>query len=330
MKVFVVVIFFILLSFSVFTYSDCDKGELVIKFSHVSSAVGHPKGEAATAIADRINQEMNGKACMQVYPKSQLFDDSEVFQALILGDVQVASPSLSKFEAYTKRFRVFDLPFLFKDINAVDKFVKGKYGQELLSSMNDKGIIGLTYIYSGFKQFSANKPLLLPSDAKGLKFRANSSDVTVSMIEAMGASGKKLPFKKVYSALQTGDVDGQDNSWSNIYKGKFYEVQDGLTETNHKLLTYLAIVSKAWLDSLPADVREQFLTIFKEESDNANKKSTNINLEAKKNMINSGVEIRELTKSQRQVWEEAMKPVWVKYADEIGQDVIDAAIAAGQ
>jgi C4-dicarboxylate-binding protein DctP len=318
------------LLFSAFTFADCDKGELVIKFSHVSSAGGNPKGEAAQTIANRINQEMNGKACMQVYPKSQLFDDKEVLQALLLNDVQVASPSLSKFEAYTKRFRLFDLPFLFKDMQAVDTFVSGQYGQELLNAMSDKGLVGLSYIYSGFKQFSANKPLLVPADTKGLKFRANSSDVTISMIEAMGAAGQKLAFKEVFNALQLGIVDGQDNAWSNIYKARFHEVQDGITETNHKLLTYLAIASKAWLDGLPADIREQFLTIFKEETENANKRATQINLEAKQKIIASGVEVRVLTNEQRQLWEDAMQPVWDKYSDEIGQDVIDAAIAAGQ
>lgn len=319
-----------LLTTSALTVADCDPGEIVIKFSHVTAATGHPKGEAAEAIAARINKEMNGKACMQVFPRSQLFDDNKVMEALLLGDVQVAAPSLSKFESYTKKFRLFDLPFLFSDMNAVEKFTNGPKGQELLSVVSDKGYVGLSYIFNGLKHFSANKPLLVPEDAKGLKFRVQTSDVAVAMIEAMGANAQKLAFKEVYGALQTGVVNGQENTWSNIYKQKFFEVQDGATETNHQLLTYLAVTSKEWLDSLPEDVRTQFLTIFKEETNNANAKATEINAKSKQEIIKAGGVVRTLTPEQRKIWVDTMKPVWAKFADDIGQDVIDAAVAAGQ
>ena len=135
--------------------ADCDSGEMVIKFSHVVSASGHPKGDAATALADRINRDMNGTACMQVFPSSQLFDDDKVMEALLLGDVQIAAPSLSKFEAYTKKYRLFDLPFLFQDMEAVDRFVSSEKGLELLNILEDKGYKGLGYVYNGLKQFSA-------------------------------------------------------------------------------------------------------------------------------------------------------------------------------
>ena len=267
---------------------DCDDGEIVIKFSHVTANSGHPKGDAATAIAARINDEMNGKACMEVYPNSTLFDDDKVMEALLLGDVQVAAPSLSKFEAYTKAYRLFDLPFLFSSMAAVNNFTQGPVGQGMLKAIEDKGYTGLGYVYNGLKHFSANKPLLVPEDADGLKFRVQTSDVAVAMIEAMGASAQKLAFKEVYGALQTGVVDGQENTWSNIYKQKFFEVQDGVTETNHQLLTYLAITSTDWLNSLPEDVREQFVTIFSEEVNKANANAEALNEEAKQGIIAAG------------------------------------------
>lgn len=319
-----------LLTASAYSAADCDKGEIVIKFSHVTAATGHPKGEAASAIAARINKEMNGKACMQVFPRSQLFNDNKVMEALLLGDVQVAAPSLSKFEAYTKKYRLFDLPFLFGSMEAVEKFTNGPKGQELLGAISDKGYVGLSYIFNGLKHFSATKPLMVPTDAKGLKFRTQTSDVAVAMIEAMGANAQKLAFKEVYGALQTGVVDGQENTWSNIYKQKFFEVQDGVTETNHQLLTYLAVTSKEWLDSLPADVRTQFLTIFKEETQAANAKATAINAKSKDEIIKAGGNVRTLSPEQRQVWVDTMKPVWAKFADDIGQDVIDAAVASNK
>jgi C4-dicarboxylate-binding protein DctP len=314
-------------AFSTPVFADCDKGEEVIKFSFVTAATGHPKGEAATAIAKRVNEDMNGKACMQLFPSSQLFDDNKVMEALLLGDVQIAAPSLSKFEAYTKKYRVFDLPFLFNDMEQVNGFTNGPTGQGLLNAINDKGYVGLSYIYNGLKHFSANKPLMVPSDASGLKFRTQTSDVAVAMIEAMGANAQKLAFKEVYGALQTGVVDGQENTWSNIYTKKFFEVQDGVTETNHQLLTYLAVTSAEWLDSLKPDVRDQFVTIFKEETAKANARATAINAENKKKIVEAGGVVRELTAEQREAWVSVMKPVWGQFVDDIGQDVIDAAAA---
>ncbi|MBZ8132871.1 DctP family TRAP transporter solute-binding subunit [Afifella sp. IM 167] len=312
-----------------FAQEGCDDGEMVIKFSHVVAAQGHPKGEMAAALAERVNKEMDGKACMQVFPNSQLFDDDKVMEALLLGDVQLAAPSLSKFEAYTKKFRIWDFPFLFPSMKAVNNFSNSEKGEELLHAIEDKGFIGLGYIYNGLKQFSANKPLIAPTDAKGLKFRIQTSDVAEAMIEALGANAQKLAFSEVYGALQTGVVDGQENSWSNIYTQKFFEVQDGITETNHQLLTYLAVTSTEWLDGLDPDVREQFLSIFKEVSDEYNARAEEINEEAKQKIITAGGTVRELTPEQRQAWVDAMKPVWDQFRDDVGQDVIDAAVAAG-
>jgi len=317
-------------AFSANTFANCEEGERVIKFSFVTAATGHPKGEAATAIAKRINSEMDGRACMQLFPSSQLFDDNKVMEALLLGDVQVAAPSLSKFEAYTKKYRIFDFPFLFPNMEAVNKFTQGPKGQELLGAIEDKGYVGLSYIYNGLKHFSANKALLLPSDATGLKFRVQTSDVAVAMIEAIGGNAQKLAFKEVYGALQTGVVDGQENTWSNIYTKKFFEVQDGTTETSHQLLTYLAVTSKDWLNSLPAADRDQFLKIFREETNAANAQSTQVNAANKAKIIAAGGVVRTLTPEQRAAWISVMRPVWDKFADDVGQDTIDAAVAAGQ
>lgn len=311
-------------------FAACDPGEMIIKFSHVTAETGHPKGEAAAAIAKRVNEEMNGTACMEVFANSTLFDDNKVMEALLLGDVQIAAPSLAKFESFTKKYRVFDLPFLFPDMDAVNTFTQGPVGKDLLNAINDKGYVGLGYIYNGLKHFSADRPLIAPSDAEGLKFRVQTSDVAVAMIEAMGASAQKLAFSEVYGALQTGVVDGQENTWSNIYSKKFFEVQDGVTVTNHQLLTYLAITSKEWLDSLDPEVRDQFLTIFNEEVVAANDKATALNEQARENIIAAGGVVRELTPEQRLVWVNTMRPVWDQFAEDIGQDVIDAAVAAGE
>ncbi|MCK5930629.1 MAG: DctP family TRAP transporter solute-binding subunit [Fulvimarina manganoxydans] len=306
----------------------CDDGEIVIKFSHVVAATGHPKGDAANKLAERVNNEMNGKACMQVFANSTLFDDDKVMEALLLGDVQLAAPSLSKFEAYTLKYRLFDLPFLFENLDAVERFTTSDTAKGMLTIMEDVGYTGLGYWSSGLKQFSADKPLLVPSDANGLKFRIQTSDVAEAMIEAMGGSAQKLAFKEVYGALQTGVVDGQENTWSNIYTQKFFEVQDGITETNHQLLAYLLVTSTEWLNGLEPDVRDQFVKIADEVTQEANAAVAETEMKNRQNIIDAGGTVRELSAEQRQQWVDTMKPVWAEFTDDIGQDLIDAAVAS--
>ncbi len=305
----------------------CDDGEIVVKFSHVTNTDRHPKGIAATLLAERVNAEMDGSMCMEVFPNSTLYTDEKALEALLQGDIQLAAPSLSLFEPFTKQFRLFDLPFMFTNIEAVDAFQASESGQALKDSMQRRGLQGLEFWHNGMKQMSANVPLIAPTDAEGLKFRVQPSDVLVAQMEAIGGSPQKMAFAEVYGALQQGVVDGQENTWSNIFGRKFFEVQDGVTETNHGIIDYLVVTSVDWLDSLDADVRDQFLTILSEVTDTRNSESTRVNAEAKQAIIDAGGEVRELTAEQRAAWVDAMKPVWDQFADDVGQENIDAAQA---
>ncbi len=305
----------------------CDDGEIVIKFSHVTNTDRHPKGIAATLLMERVNEEMNGKACMEVFPNSTLYNDDQVLEAMLQGDVQMAAPSLSKFEQFTKQFRIFDLPFMFKDINAVDAFQASETGQAMKESMVRRGLLGLAFWHNGMKQMSANVPLESPADANGLKFRVQNSEVLKAQMAALGGSPQPMAFSEVYGALQTGVVDGQENTWSNIFGKKFFEVQDGITETNHGIIDYLVVTSTEWLDSLEPEVREQFLTILAEVTDVRNAESFAVNQQARQSVLDAGGEIRELTAEQRQAWVDVMMPVWAQFAGDVGQENIDAAQA---
>lgn len=308
-------------------FAACDDGEIVVKFSHVTNTDRHPKGIAATLLQERVNAEMDGTMCMEVFPNSTLYNDDQVLEAILQGDVQLAAPSLSKFEAFTKQFRIFDLPFMFKNVDAVDAFQASETGQAMKDSMQRRGLQGLQFWHNGMKQFSANVPLNEPTDAAGLKFRVQTSDVLVAQMEALGASPQPMAFSEVYGALQTGVVDGQENTWSNIYGQKFFEVQDGITETNHGIIDYLVVTSVDWLDSLDADVRDQFMTILAEVTEARNAESTAVNEANKEAIIEAGGIVRTLDADQRAAWVAAMKPVWDQFVDDVGQDNIDAAQA---
>jgi C4-dicarboxylate-binding protein DctP len=310
--------------------AGCDAGETVVKFSHVTNTDKHPKGIAAQMLMDRVNEEMNGKMCMEVFPNSTLYTDEQVIEALLRGDVQLAAPSLSLFESITKAYRLFDLPFMFKNIDAVDAFQASETGQGMLDLMQRRGLQGMGYWHNGMKQISANKPLIEPTDANGLKFRVQPSDVLVAQFQALGASPQPMAFSEVYGALQTGVVDGQENSWSNIYGQKFFEVQDGITETNHGIIDYMVVTSTDFLDSLDPAVKDQFLTILGEVTKERNAAVTQVDLEARQAILDAGSKIVELTPEQRQAWVDVMMPVWTQFTEEVGQENIDAAQAINE
>jgi len=299
---------------------------IVIKFSHVV-AENTPKGQMATKFKELVDERLAGKVVVEVFPNSQLFGDDKVLEAMALGDVQLAAPALSKFEKYTPSLQIFDLPFLFKNMAAVEKFQQGEIGQKMLMSMKNKGIIGLGYLHNGMKQISSNSPLRVPADAAGKKFRIMTSDVLAAQYEAVGAMPLKKPFSEVFTLLQTKAIDGQENTWSNIYSKKFYEVQPYITETDHGVLDYLLVTStEFWMD-LPDDIRVEVKKALDEAIAFGNKISEDKAVEDRQKIIDSKrSEVITLTDAERQLWVEAMKPVWKKFEDAIGKEYIDAAV----
>ncbi|WP_127900710.1 DctP family TRAP transporter solute-binding subunit [Solirhodobacter olei] len=305
----------------------CTPSDIVVKFATVVSATDNPKGIAAQIFADRVNREMAGKVCVIVYPDSTLYDDDTVLQAMLQGDVQLAAPSLSKFEAFTKVFRLFDLPFLFTNLAAVSAFEASPAGAKMKNAMLSRGLTGLEFWHSGMKQFSANRPLVWPADAKGLKFRIQPSDVIAAEIRALGAQPQSIAFSDVYSALKTGVVDGQENTWSNIYAQKFYKVQDGITETNHGVLEYLVVTSTDFLNSLPPAIRRQFLSILHQVTVERNAAVTQVEAKSRAAILAAGGHIRQLTPAERAAWVKAMQPVWAEFRADVGPENIAAAQA---
>jgi C4-dicarboxylate-binding protein DctP len=302
-----------------------DNQPIKIKFSHIV-ADNTPKGIGAKRFKQLVEERLKGKVIVEIYPNAQLYDDNKVMEALLLGDVQLAAPSLAKFKKYTKKLQVFDLPFIFKDIHAVDSFQAGKVGQSLLTSMDKYGYLGLTYWHNGMKQLSANTGLRLPSDAKGLKFRIQQSDVIQAQFQAIGASPQKLAYTEVYNALQTGVVDGQENTWSNIRSKKFYEVQKYFSETNHGVLDYLVVTNAKFWRGLPADIRIELEKILVEVGKEVNQLAQAFAKKDRQIIIDSGkTNVLQLTEAELAQWRTAMQPVWKQFEDDIGKDVIEAA-----
>lgn len=297
---------------------------IIIKFSHVV-ATDTPKGKASEKFKELAEKYTGGKVKVEVYPNSTLYKDKEELEALQLGSVQMLAPSNSKFGPLgIREFEVFDLPYILPDLKTLRKVTEGPLGARLLKLLDSKGITGLAYWDNGFKQMSANKKLVAPADYQGVKFRIQSSRVLQAQFKALGSLPQVMAFSEVYQALQTGVVDGQENTWSNIYTQKMHEVQKYITETNHGYIGYVVIVNKKFWDDLPADIRDQLSKAMKEATDFNNAQSQKENDDALAEIRKSGKsEIIKLTPEQDEAMRKAMEPVYKDAASRVGQPLID-------
>ncbi|MBF6984682.1 TRAP transporter substrate-binding protein [Pasteurella multocida] len=313
-----------------FSFSAWANEPIMIKFSHVV-ANETPKGQGALMFQKLVEERLAGKVKVEVYPNSSLYGDGKEMEALLLNNVQMLAPSLAKFDKYTKKIQIFDLPFLFDDIEAVQRFEQSEAGKSLLKSMEEKGITGLGYWNNDLKQLSANKELREPKDARGLKFRVQNSEVLDAQFKALKAVPRKMAFGEMYQGLQTGVVNGAENPYSNIYSQKIHEVQKFITESNHGLLSYMVIVNTNFWNSIPEDIRAELSKILDEVSVEVNKKSHDLNLADKQKIIDSKAStIITLTPEQREKWRDAVRPVWKQFEGEIGADLIQAAEASNK
>jgi C4-dicarboxylate-binding protein DctP len=235
------------------------------------------------------------------------------------------APSNSKFGPIgVKEFEVFDLPYILPDLPTLRKVTDGPLGAKLLKLLDSKGMTGLAYWDNGFKQMSANKKLVTPADYKGLKFRIQSSKVLEAQFRSLGSIPQVMAFSEVYQALQTGVVDGQENTWSNIYTQKMHEVQKYITNTNHGYIGYVVVVNKKFWDGIPADTRAQLDKAMKEATAYGNGQSAKENDDALAEIKKTGKsEIIAPTPEQDAAMRKALEPVYADVASRVGKPLID-------
>src|SRR6478609_2903989 len=296
---------------------------IVIKFSHVVTP-DTPKGKGAEKFKELAEKYTNGRVKVEVYPNSQLYKDKEEVEALQLGAVQMLAPSLAKFGPLgAKEFEVFDIPYILPDKAALRRVTDGALGKKLFTKLEPKAIKGLAYWDNGFKVMSANKPLRMPEDFRGLKMRIQSSKVLEAQMRALGAIPQVLAFSEVYQAMQTGVVDGNENTPSNVYTQKMHEVQKHMTLSNHGYIGYAVIVNKKFWDGLPADVKPQVEKAMDEATTYANGLSQKENDDAMDAMKKAGTStFYTLTPEERAEWMKAMEPVTADMATRVGKELI--------
>jgi C4-dicarboxylate-binding protein DctP len=298
---------------------------IIIKFSHVV-ALDTPKGKAAEKFKQLAEERTHGRVKVEVYPNSQLYKDKEELEALQLGAVQMLAPSVSKFGPLgIKEFESFDLPYIFPSVEALRRVSDGPIGKSLFKKLEPKGIIGLGYWDNGFSVITSNKPIHKLEDFKGLKMRIQSSKVLEATYRSLGALPQVLAFSEVYQALQTGVVDGGENTPSNIYTQKFHEVQKYLTVSDNTYIGYALIVNKKFWEGLPADIRGELESAVKDATAYCNAIAEQENRDALAKIKASGtVEFYVLSDKEKAEWRKGLLKVHEEMAPRIGKDLIEA------
>lgn len=316
--------FLLFLSFS----SHSADQTINIKFSHVSSE-DSPKGQGALLFKKMVDERLKGKVTVEIFPQSSLMDDGKGLEALRNNEIQMMAPSLAKFSAYTPLLQIYDLPFLFDDLTAVDQFQSRAKGRQLLLSMEEQNIIGLAYWHNGMKQLSATRPLHSPQEATGLTFRIQPSPVLEAQFAAVGAKTLETPFSAMRSAIATGQVQGAENPWSNFDAEHLADVQPYITESNHGVLDYMVVTNPRFWYGMPHEIRMELENILANVTYEVNRQSEAEDKAHRQAVLNSGkVQLITLTAEQRKAWRDAMKPVWDQFRPVLGERLLKAAEAA--
>ncbi|BCO25322.1 C4-dicarboxylate-binding periplasmic protein DctP [Rhodoferax lithotrophicus] len=301
------------------------KPAITLRFSHVV-AEETPKGLAANRFKMLVEQRSGGRIGVQVFPNAQLYGDQDEMQALQLGAVDMVAPSLSKFGRIgLPEFELFDLPFLFDDLAAVRRITQGPLGQKLLERLPRQGLVGLGFFDNGFKQMSANRPLLEPKDFVGLRMRVQASRVIAAQMRALGARPVTLAFSETRRALASGVVDGTENPVSNFWTQAMHEVQRDLSLTEHGYLGYAVVTNQRFWQSLALVDRQLINLAMQEALTFANRIADAQNDNALEALRQTGTtRIHTLSSDQRAYLRRAVQPVQQQLANRIGPAWLNA------
>ncbi|NUU02270.1 DctP family TRAP transporter solute-binding subunit [Herbaspirillum robiniae] len=303
--------------------AHAQQAPIVIKFSHVVAA-NTSKGKTADYFKKIVEERTQGRVKVEVYANSQLYKDKEELEALQMGSVQMLAPTFGKFGPIgVREFEVFDLPYLFDNMEQAQKVTQGPIGARMLKLLDSKGITGLAMLDSGFLDWTSNKPIVKPADIKGMKIRIQSSKVIDARTRAVGALPQVMAFAEVYQGLQTGVVDGQENPPSIVSTSKFYEVQKYLTVSEHGYHGYVLIANKRFWDSLPPDIRPLMDQAVKDATTYFNSNSKKENDDALEEIRQTGkTKILTMTAQDKDAWRKAQAPVYHDMEKRVGKELM--------
>jgi tripartite ATP-independent transporter DctP family solute receptor len=307
-------------------YDDEQAGlneQIIIKFSHVV-AENTPKGLAAQKFAELVQEKTNNRVKVEVFPNGMLYSDEEELEALEQGTIQMIAPASSKVTNLFPELNLLDLPFAFPTYEAVNKALTGEIGNELLKVTHTNQLIGFSFWNNGFKQVTSNQgPLIQPEDFHGQHFRIMPGNVIEEQFNTLNVQTRQIPFNLTYLNLENGTITGQENTLSNIYSKKFYEVQEHMTISNHGLLSYVVLMNKSFWSDLPLDIQGSIAEAMQEATEWNLQHAVIMNEQALKRIKkNSDIRIHELTETEKKSWMKEFNQVYDKFEPIIGKDLL--------
>ena len=285
--------------------------------------IDHPHGIGAKKFGELLEQKSGGKMKAKAFGGGSLGGDAQVISSLQGGVVEMTLVSPGLLTGLIKEFSVFDLPFMFTSYREVDAVMDGPVGTRLLDMLKEKGLIGLGYWDHGFRNItSAKRPINKMEDISGLKVRVIQIPIFIDTFSALGANPVPLPFPELYTALETGTVDGQENPFASIETSKFYEVQKYAATTGHVYNPLVAIFSKKVWDRLSEDERRIVQEAATEAGLYERKVSREANEKSMQTLRAEGMQITELSSEEIDRMRQKVKPVTDKYTQSIGPDLV--------
>ncbi len=267
-----------------------------------------------------------GQIAVELYPNAQLGGDRELIESVQLGTVEMAIPATSAIAGFEKRFQVFDLPFLFKSKEKAFKVLDGDLGRKLNELLPPLGMVNLGYAENGFRHVTNNRrPIRTPEDLKGLKLRTMENPLHMSFFKLLGANPTPMNFGELYTALQQGIVDAQENPVVLVYTSKFFEVQKYYSLTGHVFSATMLVTNKNFLDSLPDDLRKIVEDAARRYCVEQRKMAEEQEQEFLEALKATGMEINELTDEEKTLFVEVTLPVYDQFRGEIGDELVDMA-----
>ena len=285
----------------------------------------HPTHLAAVRLAELVAERSDGELVIEVFPNRQLGEERELVEGLQLGTVDMAIVSTGPLGGFVPAINVVDMPFLFEDSEHAYTVFDGPIGQELLDNFRNVGIVGAAIWENGWRHLTSNRPIQEPSDLQGVKIRTMENEIHMAAFRELGAGPVPMVWGEVYTSLQQGVIDAQENPITIIYTNALWEVQDYVQLTGHVYGPHVVLISEASLNRLPEELQTLLLDTIREVSSYQREKSAELTAEMSEGLRSEGMEILEVDTAP---FREAMQPVYDQYAERFGRDLIDRIRAA--
>ncbi|WP_291326373.1 DctP family TRAP transporter solute-binding subunit [Desulfovibrio sp. UCD-KL4C] len=295
-------------------------GKVVLKLGHIAEPV-HPYGQGAEKFAELVKEKSGGDIIVKVFPSSQLGGQKDLIEGLIYGTIDMALVGTAVLGQFQPQISLFDLPFLFENREHAYKSLD-TVGMEIGKPLESKGIKLLGYMENGIRHVTNNvREVKTPADMKGLKIRVMTNKIYIEMMKSLGASPTPMAFGELYSAMQQGTVDGQENPSAHIWTKRFFEVQKYASKTAHSYAPEPLVMSMISWGRLDAKQQQIIMDAAKEAVAWQRDLSTKKDEEYWK-LIEATGKIK-VIEVDRSLFAEATKPVYEKFAPIVGQDNID-------